>query len=121
MQRREPLDVRQQAVHGRFVGAHDDPAAADLLELLDGGLRLAGQPEEALGVVLEQPAGLGQRAVAGRPVEQPLAQLVLDAPDRLADGRLGPVQPPGGGGKAPVGGNGEKRGQIRELHKPNLS
>ena len=82
---------------------------------------LAGQPEQALGVVLQQAAGLGQRAVAGRAVEQPLAQLVLDPADRLADGRLGPVKPPGGGGETPVGRNGEKRGQIRELHKSGLS
>ena len=72
-----------------------------------------GQPEQPLGVVLEQPAGLGQGAVAGRPVEQALAQLVLDAADRLADGRLGPVEPAGGGGEAPVGGDGEKRGEVR--------
>ena len=79
--------------------------------------RLAGQPQQPLRVVLEQAAGLGQRAVAGRPVEQPLPQLILDAPDRLADGRLGPVEPAGRGGETPVGGNGEKRGQIRKLHK----
>ena len=95
-ERREALDVRQQAVDRRLVGAHDDAAAAHLLQLLDGGLRLAGEPEQALGVVLEQAPGLGQRAVAGGPVEQPLAQLVLDPADRLADGRLGPVQPAGG-------------------------
>jgi hypothetical protein len=76
-------------VHRRFVRRHDDPAPPHLLQLLDGGLGLAGQAEEALGVVLEQPAGLGQGAVAGGAVEQPLAELVLDAADGLADRRLG--------------------------------
>ena len=121
MQRGEALDVRQQAVHGRLVGAHDHAAAAHLLELLDGGLGLAGQPQQPLRVILEQTAGLGERAVPGRPVEQPLAQLILDPADRLADGRLGPVEAARRGGETPVRGDGEKRGQVRELHKLNLS
>ena len=44
MQRREALDVRQQAVHGRLVRAHDHAAAADLLQLLDGGLASLASP-----------------------------------------------------------------------------
>ena len=82
---------------------------------------LAGQPEQALGVVLEQAAGLGQGAVPRRAVEQALPQLILDAADRLADGRLGPVEAPGGGGKTAIRGDGEKCGEIRQLHKWNLS
>ncbi len=95
MQRREPLDERQQRVHGGLVGADDDAAAPDLLQLPDRRLGLAGEPEQPLRVVLQQPPGLGQRAVSRGPVEQLLAQLVLEPPDRLADGRLGPVEPGG--------------------------
>ena len=117
VQRRELLDVRQQRVHGGFVGPDDDPSAPHLLQLLHRGLGLAGEAEQALRVILEQAPRLGQRAVPGRPVEQALAQLVLDPSDRLADGGLGPVEPPGGGRKAPIRGNGQKRREIRQLHK----
>ena len=110
MVERELLDVRQQAVDGGLVGADDDAAAADLLQLAHRRLRLVGQPEQPLRVVLEQPSGLGQRAVARRAVEEPLPQLVLDAADRLADGRLGPVQAPRRGGKTAVRRHGEKGG-----------
>ena len=114
----EALDVRQQAVDGRLVGADDDPAAR-------GPAAAPGWPSAAspaspsrrCGVVLEQAAGLGQGAVPRGAVEQPLAQLILDAPDRLADGRLGPVEPPGGRGEAPVRRNRQESGQIRQLHK----
>ena len=115
--RREAVDVRQQGMDGRFVGADDDPPAPDLLELPDRQLGLAGQSEQALGVVLKQPAGLGQRAVARGAVEQPLAELILDAPDRLADGRLGPVEPAGRRREAVIGRNREKCRQILQLHK----
>ena len=80
---------------------------------------LAGQPEQALGVVLQQPAGLGERAVARRAVEQSLPQLILDAAHRLADGRLRPVETPRGGGKTAVSGHRQERGEVRQLHKPN--
>ena len=83
-------------VNGRFVGPHDHPAPPDLLELPDRQLGLACKPEQALGVALEQASGLGQGAVPRGAVEQPLAQLILDPPDRLADGRLGPMEPAGG-------------------------
>jgi hypothetical protein len=119
MSHRESLDVRQQAVHGRFVGADDDAAAAHLLQLADGRLRLAGEPEEPLRIVLQEASGLGQRAVARRAVEQPLAQLILDPPDRLADGGLRPVQAPRRGRKAAIRGHREESRQVRQLHKPD--
>ena len=114
---REPLDVREQRVHRGFVGADDDAAAPHLLQLLHGRLGLVGEAEQALGVSWQHRAGLGQRAVPGRPVEQPLAQPVLETPDRLADGRLGAVQLAGGRGEAPLGSDGEERGEVRQLHK----
>ena len=82
--------------------------------------RLVGEPEQPLRVVLQQAAGLGQRAVAGRAVEQPLAELVLEPADRLADGRLGAVQPPAAAEKLRSVRDGEKRRQIRQLHKQLL-
>ena len=75
------------------------------------------RPEQPLGVVLEEPARLGQRAVPRGPVEQPLPQLVLDPAHRLADGRLGPVEAPGGGRKAPIRRHGKECGEVGELHK----
>ena len=99
---RETIDDRQQAVDRRLVRPDDDPAAADLLELPDGRLGLAASRSSRVRVVLEQPAGLGQRAVARGAVEQPLAQLVLQPADGLADRRLGPVQLLGGRREASI-------------------
>ena len=48
VQPREPLDDRQDGVHGGLVGPEDDAAAAHLLELADGRLRLRGQPQQPL-------------------------------------------------------------------------
>ena len=54
------------------------------------------------GVLLEQDARLGQCAVARRAVEQLVAELVLEPPDRLADRRLGAMEPLGRLRKAAV-------------------
>ena len=83
----EPRDERQQAVDGAFVGADEHAAALEVAQLADGRLGLVGQAHQALGVVLQHAARLGQPAVLRRAVEEALAQLVLEAPERLADGR----------------------------------
>ena len=77
---------------------------------------LLGQAQQPLGVVAQEPPGVGQRGVLGGPVEQPLADALLEPPDRLADGRLGPVQLHGGPGEAPFGGNLEEDAQFAQFH-----
>ena len=72
-----------------------------------------------IGVVLQQPAGLGQRAGPGRPVEEPLPQLLLEPADALADRRLGPVQLLRRRREAPLRRDGEKRAEVLELHGPS--
>ena len=83
---------RQQAVHRRLVGADDHPAAPDLLQLPDGRFGVGGQAEEPLRVVLQQPAGLGQRAVADERSNSRSPSSSSSRRMRLADGGLGPVQ-----------------------------
>ena len=60
----EPIDERKQRVHRRLVGADDDPAPANLLQLADGDFGVGGQRQQPAGVLLEQTPGVGQRAVA---------------------------------------------------------
>ena len=74
---------------------------------------LLRQAEQPLGVVAEQAAGVGQGGVLGGAVEQPLADALLEPADRLADGRLGPVQLHGGPGEAPFGGDLAERRVIQ--------
>ena len=105
MRRANGLDERQQGVHRRLVGADDDPAAAHLLQLADRRLGLGGEPQQPRGVVLQQPPASVSVAVARRPIEQPVAQLVLEPADRLADGRLRPVELLGGLREAALGGD----------------
>ena len=112
----EPLEQRQQRVDRRLVGADDQSAAAQLLQLPHRGLRLAREADEPLRVVLQQLARLGQRAVARRPIEEPLAELVLEPANGLADGRLRAVKLARRGREAALGGDDQERGQVRQLH-----
>ena len=84
---------RKEGVHGRLVGADDDAPAADLLELADRDLGICGeaqQPRRAPSCS-SRPASV-RPAVADRAIEQPVAELFLEAPNRLADRRLGAVE-----------------------------
>ena len=99
----ESRDERQHGVHRRLVGPDEDAAATQVAQVLDGALGLLGQSQQALGVVPEEASGFGQRGVLGGAVEQPLPDAVLEPADRLADGRLSPVQLHGRPGEAPFG------------------
>ena len=112
----EAGDDRQQRMDGGFVGADDDAAAAHLLELADGELGVGGEGQQAAGIVLEEAAGLGQRAVARRAVEQAIPELFFEAFDGLADRRLGPVELLCGLGKTSLGRDGRENGEILQLH-----
>ena len=112
----EPRDQRQQCVNGRFVRADEDAPALQIAQLAHRGLGLFAQPHQPMRIVQEKPAGLGQRPVFGRAVEQPLAKVVLQPPDRLTDGRLGPVQLGRSPRKAPLGRHREKHVQFAQVH-----
>ena len=102
---------------GGFVGADQDAAALQVAQFADRAVGLLGEPHQALRVVEQDPTGLGQLAVLGGPVEQALAQVVLEAPDGLADGRLRAVQAGGGLREAPLGGDRQKDLQFSEIHE----
>jgi len=57
----------------------------------------------------------------GRLVEQALAHAILQPADRLADGRLGPVQLHGGPGEAPFGCNLNENAQFAQFHCTTFS
>src|SRR5437773_6511131 len=84
----ESDNQRQQRVNRRLVGADEHAAAPQVAELADGRFGFFGQAHEPLPVVLQHLAGFGQGAGFRRSVEQLLPELDLEAPDRLADGRL---------------------------------
>ena len=104
----EAVDERQQRVHRAFVRADEHAAAAQVAQLADGLLGFFREAHQPLRVVAQHAAGLGQRALLRRSVEQPLAELVLEPPDGLADGRLGPMQLGRGPRKAALGRDGQK-------------
>ena len=101
-------DERQHGVDRGFVGADQDPPAPQVAQVLHRALSLFRQAEQTLGVVPEEASGLGQGGVLGGPVEQALPDGFLQAADRLADCRLGPVQLHGRPGEAPFGRNLQK-------------
>ena len=114
-------DERQQGVHGRLVGADQHAAAPQVAQFAHGRLRLLGEPHEAAAVVLQHAAGVGQRAVLRRPVEERFAEAGLEAPDGLADGGLGAVHFGGGAREAALLGDGQEDRQSLHVHKWCLS
>ncbi len=104
----EARDDRQHDVHRRFVGADQDAAAPQVAQVLDRAFGFLGQAEQTLGVVAQQPAGVGQGGVLGGAVEQPLADVLLETADGLADRRLRPVQFHGCPREAAFGGDLQK-------------
>jgi hypothetical protein len=92
----EPRHDRQHHVHGGFVGAHEDPPPPQVAQLAHRGIGLLRQAHQPLGVVEQHPARLGEPAILGRPVEQLLAELLLEPAHGLAHRRLRPPQPRGG-------------------------
>ena len=95
-------------VHRGFIGADQHASAPQVAEVADRAFRLLGQAEQALGVVAQQPAGVGEGGVLGCAVEQPLADALLEPPDGLTDSRLRPVQFHGCPGEAAFGGDLQK-------------
>ena len=98
----------QHRVHRRFVGPDQDTTAPQVAQVADRAFRFFGEAEQALGVIAQQAPGVGERRVLGRAVEQPLADILLETLDGLADRRLRPVQFHGCPGEAAFGGDLEK-------------
>ena len=112
----EVLEERQQDVDRRFVGADQHAPPLQIAQVADRGIRLLRQPHQPLRVVEEHASGLGELAVLRRPVEQALAEVVLETLDGLADGRLRPVQPGRSPGKASLRGDRQKDLQLSQIH-----
>ena len=112
----ELVDERQQDVHRRFVRPDQDAPPLQIAQVADRRFRLLGQAHQALRVVEQHPARLGELAVLRRTVEQAFAKVFLEPANGLADGRLRPMQPGGRPGKAPLRRNGQKYLKFSEIH-----
>ena len=117
----ESPDQRQQRVHGTLVGADQDPSAAQVAQLAHGGLGLFAEAHQALRVVAQDAAGLGEGALLRGSVEQALAKLLLEAPNGLAHGWLRAVELGGRAREAALGGDGQKDLQFGQFHQVRLS
>ncbi len=113
----EARDQRQQGVHGGLVGADEHAAAPQIAQLAHRRLGFLRQADEPLPVVLQHLPRLGQRAGLRRAVEQLLAELQLEPPDRLADGGLGAVHFCGGARKTALLRHGQEHLQGGEVHE----
>ena len=113
---RKLLDERQQHVHAALVRSDQHAAALQIAQLANRQLRLFRQPLQPLGVVAQHAPRLGERAVLRRSIEQPLADFLLEAADRLADGRLRAMELGGGARKTALRGHGEKNSQFGQIH-----
>ena len=82
---------------------------------LDVGQDALHEGEQRLAV-----GGEGDRALAGAPVEERHAELVLEQADLAAQAGLGQVQAGGGPGEALLLGDGEGVGQLVQLHMGDL-
>ena len=71
-------------------------------------LGFVGQAQEALCVVAQDVAGIGEGAVPRRAVDEPLAKGLFEPPNRLARRRLRPPELPGRARKAAFGGDGDE-------------
>ena len=92
--------------------------AADLAgEVGQRPARVVQHVENLVGARQQGASGLGQADLATEAIEQAHAQLLLQAGDTLAHGRLGQVQALAGFGKAAGFGNGDKGVEVGEIHK----
>ena len=112
----KPRDERQQAVHRAVVGPDEHAAALEVGQLAHGRLGLVGEAHQPLGVVLQHAAGLGQPAVLGGAVHEPLAQFVLEPAQGLAHRGLGAMEALGGLRETAFRGHREEHLQLGDVH-----
>ena len=102
---------------GCLVDTNQHTATVEIAQLADRRLGFLRQPQDAVGIVLEDTARFGQCAVFRRPIEEPLANLVFESADGLTDRRLGSMELRCSSGKTSLGGDGEKNAQLGQIHR----
>ncbi len=120
-----PTDpLRQESFPQRGAPADADTGAIALRQA-DVGARLLGGEHEAFGVIEEAPAGGREARARAVAREQPRAELVFQAQNAGADGRLGQVQLPGGFEEAALRRDREEGFGLVDVHertfKSNIS
>ena len=99
---------RQQGVNRALVHAQRQFAPLQALKIRDALADLIAKIQQALSVLLEQLARIGEPHRPGAPDEERLAQRVFELSDRQTDGRLGAVQLFGGAGETALARHGQK-------------
>lgn len=101
---------------GAFIDAERKFAALETFELGEAFFYLVAKVDEALGVVAEKGACVGQADRARAADEKRLAERVFELADGQADGRLRAIKPLRSARKAAFFGNGQKDLQFTEIH-----
>ncbi len=93
--RMQPLKIRQhpqKVERSKFIRADDEFPGLQLPQFYQRLFRIFPQVDKPLGVLLQDPTSVSKLPVAGRSVEQRLANLSLQFPDCLADRRLSTIK-----------------------------
>ena len=106
----------QQGVDGAFVDAEREFAARERFEFAKPFFYFVAEIDQALGVVHEEGAGVGEADGAGATDEERLAEAVLEFANGEADGRLRAVKAFGGAGEAAFLGDHQKYLEFSEIH-----
>src|SRR5579863_5323684 len=99
---------REQGVDGAFVDAEGKFAAIEAGELGEAFFYFVAKVDEALGVVAQERAGVGEADRARAADKERLAEAVFELANCQADGGLGAVEAFGGAGEAAFARYGEK-------------
>jgi hypothetical protein len=128
----EDLDAGVQIVEGaqhlrQQTGAQarrrpePHPAAAQLGHLLHLAAGRVGVGEDAAGEREQRLPGVGEGDVAPRAAEEIRAQLLLQRPDLLGEGRLGDMDPLRGPGEVQGLGDRGEVAELLQLHDASLA
>jgi hypothetical protein len=107
---------RQQRVDGAFVDAEGELAAGESFEFAKSFFYFVAEIDQALGVVQEKSAGIGEADGASAAHEERLAEAVFELANGETDGRLRAVKAFGGAGEAAFLGNHQKYLEFSEIH-----
>jgi len=83
---------RKKGVDGAFINAEREFTALEAFEFAEAFFDLVAEIDEALGVVAEKRAGVGQADGTGAADKERLAKRVLELADGQANGRLGAIK-----------------------------
>jgi hypothetical protein len=98
----------KKGVDGAFVDPEGKFPALEAFEFRETFFDFVAKVNEALSIVVEKSARVGQANRARAADEERLAKRVLKLANGQADGRLGAIQTLGRAGKAAFLGNGQK-------------